>query len=371
MLLTMEALLPLLRPPGDGIATVSAGSLAALPLLRRIYQSPELSPAEAVDQWKGQVHQKLHSAKVILLGVPLDTGAGIQRGAAYGPRGIRLALYEDPVFLDWIRQGLILDLGDVFVNPHLLHDQMLTSTQIKECQDLMYPQVPLNVRHRLPVSALSQLRFIIQECQRLNSSAKWMVLGGDHSIAWPISEAVIPRHAPEIGIVQPDAHTDLLESRFGVKYCFGTWSYHANELLGRGGKLLQIGIRVTGREKSHWEGTYGVKQVWAQEVAGREAEVIQEVVAHLKSRGVKKLYFSNDIDGTDMSEAPSTGTPAENGLSSRFLLSLMERLGEEFEWVAADLVEVAPPLGPHPEAVAQTLAVSVRYVLTSLRALLR
>ena len=96
---------------------------------------------------------------------------------------------------------------------------------------------------------------------RLNPTAKPMVLGGDHSVAWPVAAALHAHRRDRWAIVQPDAHTDLLAERLGVRYCFATWSYHANELLGRDGRLVQVGIRASGHDRGHWEGGLGVRQL--------------------------------------------------------------------------------------------------------------
>ena len=66
--------------------------------------------------------------------------------------------------------------------------------------------------------------------RRSTPAPELLVLGGDHSVAWPVVAALARRRAPALGIVQPDAHTDLLPERLGVRYCFATWAYHANDL---------------------------------------------------------------------------------------------------------------------------------------------
>ncbi len=45
-----------------------------------------------------------------------------------------------------------------------------------------------------------------------------------------------------------------------MKYCCATWSYHANGRLGRGGRLVQVGVRASGHDREHWESTLGVRQ---------------------------------------------------------------------------------------------------------------
>ena len=153
------------------------------------------------------------------------------------------------------------------------------------------------------------------------------MLGGDHSVAWPVVAALGARTRREPwAIVHLDAHTDLLPERLGVRICFATWAYHANELLGRGGRLVQIGVRASSRPKQHWESTLGVRQFWADEVARAATPVIDDVIAHLRALGVERVYLSNDIDATDARRAPSTGAPEADGLAPAFVRALIARV---------------------------------------------
>jgi agmatinase len=320
--------------------------------------------------------ERMRAAQVVMLGVPLDTGAGIRRGAAYGPRAIRAELHRSAEYLAALRDGWLLDLGDVLVNPHLLHDSMLSRAQLSASRKAMYAGLPASVRSTLPVSALSMLQQVLGDVLRVNPKLRVFVLGGDHSVAWPVAQVLHARHGRELGIAQPDAHTDLLPERLGVKYCFATWSFHANELLKkdrprarRGARFLQFGIRQSGRDRAHWEKSSGIRQFWAEEILRRGTEaVIADAVESLRAAGVRRVYFSNDIDGTDEAYASATGTPAAGGPAPEFFLALIERLGREFELVGADLVEVAPELGPEAGR-ARTLEVAGRYALATLRAL--
>ncbi len=196
-----------------------------------------------------------------------------------------------------------------------------------------------------------------------------VVIGGDHSNAWPVVSA-LSRVRKNIGIVQPDAHTDLLEERLGVKYCFATWSYHANDLIGRGGRLVQVGTRASRRSREHWESTLGVRQFWAEECLARPAETLDAILLHLQKVSVSSVYFSNDIDGTDERFADATGTPEPLGLDPDFVVELIRRVGREIGMCAGDLMEVAPPIQRSPEGAARTLALSARYLNETIAAIL-
>ena len=363
----------LMRPPGDGIPTYSAGKGAAASLQNLLYSRlfTDFIPEQVDGAWR-KTWEWLPQAQIVLLGIPSDTGAGIRRGAAYGPRGVREELYRMREFQKLAKSKAVVDLGDIYVNPHLLHDSMLSEEQKEKCRVEMYPRAAAAFRAELPVSALSQLKAVVAALTARFPHLSLQLIGGDHSVAWPMSEVLSQRYPGTLGIVQSDAHTDLLASRLGVPYCFGTWSFHANQLLGGGERMVQVGIRQSGRERGHWEGTTGVKQYWASEILARSAnEVIDEIVNHLKKRGIRHLYFSNDIDGTDEAEAPATGTPAPEGLSSEFLFRLMERLGREFELVANDIVEVAPDLGRNKKDSRRTCKLAAKYLLTGMRAQLK
>src|SRR6185503_5271827 len=244
------------------------------------------------------------------------------------------------------REGVV-DVGDVFVIPHLLHDEMLSDAQRRASQLALYGA---DAPDDLPVAPLSIAERVVDTLLALNPDLRIFMLGGDHSVAWPVV-AALARHAREPwAIVHPDAHTDLLPERLGVRICFATWAYHANELLGRGGRLVQVGVRASSRSKQHWESTLGVRQFWAAEARERGGAVVDEVLAHLRTLGVRRVYLSNDIDATDGGDAPSTGAPEADGLSPEFVRTLIARVGAEFPLLGADVVEVAPPIGSAEDA---------------------
>ena len=363
----LEELALLLRPAGRGIHTVSTGREAQQRLSAALYGAAQ--PEDVPAAWRRQL-DRLAEAKVVVLAIPSDCGAGLVRGAAFGPQALRMGLLENAP--DLLRAGWpdVLDIGDVAVIPHLLHDDMVSEGQKAACRAALYPALSESAAAALPVAPLSVAERILDRVFDVNPGAKLLVLGGDHSVAWPVVSALKRRRAPQLGIVQPDAHTDLLPERLGVRFCFATWAYHANDLLGRGGRLVQVGVRASGRSQEHWETSLGVRQFWAHEVAARTGPVvIDDIVAHLRARGVRQLYLSNDIDATDLAFAPSTGAAEPHGLTPAFVLALTARLGREFDLVAADLMEVAPPVGSSFDSE-KTVAVGVSYLTAALAALL-
>jgi agmatinase len=307
------------------------------------------------ERWRDSLRAIPH-ASVIILGVPSDVGAGFRRGANFGPQALREALLAADSWL--YRDPRVVDVGDVFVVPQLLHDDMLSEAQLRATGSALY------ATPGLPVSPLSIAERVLNTIRQLNPKAVPLVLGGDHSVGWPAIAAVSAGRAEKTGILHFDAHTDLLEERLGVRYCFATWAYHANNLVGRRQRLQQVGLRISGKTQEHWQGTLGVRQYWMQEMKARAVEsVADEIVASLRAAGVQGLYISNDIDGTDPRYAAATGTAEPDGLLPEQVLTLIERVGSAFPVWGSDLVEVAPTLGlDQPEEPARTLQTAVRYI---------
>ncbi len=321
-----------LRPPGRGLLTVSTGGGWANHLAKELYGSD--NPTVVAGAWEDTL-QKIRRSKRMGFGVPSDTGAGIVRGANLGPIGIREAYLR--------RWGSLpkdfLDLGDIATVPQLLHDEMLNGEQIALVRTALYQ----DKGEGLPVSPLSITQAVVEAIWELNPEAKLTILGGDHSISWPVVNAYIQKYPDDLGILHFDAHTDMMASRFGVKYCFATWAYHTMKLL-KPHHLVQVGLRVSGRDKAYWTEKYPIIQVWADEVRQGEEAVGERIAEHFANVGVSKIYVSNDIDGTDSQWASATGTPETDGLTPDFVTGLIKRLARDFTIVGGDIVEVAPPL---------------------------
>jgi agmatinase len=364
----LDELALLLRPAGGGLYLVSTGRAEQLALQRRLYGAASDGDVDA--RWR-EALARIPTARAVMLGVPSDVGAGFRRGANLGPQAIRTALLDaDPSFPERAARDGLVDLGDVFVVPQLQHDEMLSEAQKDASRAALFPDTPPELRARLPVSPLSIAERALDLVLSLNPRAAPIVLGGDHSTAWPVVAALGRARREPWAIVQADAHTDLLAERLGVRYCFATWSYHANQLLGRGGRLVQVGIRASRHDRGHWEGGLGVRQLWAEECLARPGEAIDAVIAHVKATGARAVYFSNDIDGTDARWASATGTPEPGGLEPDWVVELIRRLGRDVGLLGGDVMEVAPPLGPTPDASAETVALAVRYLKETIGAVL-
>jgi arginase family enzyme len=363
----IEQLTAILRPAAGGLYVVSTGVAQQRAVQHRLYG---VSTDEDVQRIFTQNLERIAAARAIVLGVPSDVGAGFLRGANLGPQMVRDALLQDATYPRFLADHGIVDIGDVLVCPQLLHDEMLNEAQIRASRRAIYPMLSDAARDELPVSPLSMAERVLDLVFHLNPRVKPFVIGGDHSTAWPAASAIArARKKQDWGIVQPDAHTDLLEERLGVKYCFATWSFHANDLVGRNGRMVQVGTRATRRDRQHWESTLGVRQFWAEDCVRDPARALDDILAHVKSRNLAGVYFSNDIDGTDEAFADATGTPEPGGLQPDFVVELIRRLGREVGLIGGDIMEVAPPIARTIDGSSRTLALAARYARETLAAI--
>ena len=326
----------LLRPAGGGLYLVSTGKAEQQRLQREIYRAA--SDAE-IDEKFTRALSRLRDARGVVLGIPSDIGAGFRRGANLAPMAIRQVLCERG-FVERCAALGVVDIGDVFVVPQLQTDEMLSESQIEKTRRALYPRTD----QALPVSPLSIAARVLALVLAENPSVKVFAIGGDHSTAWPVFAELHRATKTRLALLQFDAHTDLLADRLGVDMCFATWSYHANELLSRDGRLVQVGIRATRFPREHWESTLGVRQFWADACNRDPVGAAGEIVEQLERVGAEAVYVSNDIDGTDSEFADATGTPEPQGLSPAFVSDVIARVGARFPLVGGDVMEVAPAL---------------------------
>jgi agmatinase len=238
-----------------------------------------------------------------LLGVPFDAASSFRRGPAAAPAAIRAAL-TSPAGNPWT-EGL-LDVGA----PGTLAD----------AGDLA-----------LPVTHSPEARAAIEAgvTRLLTGGGRPIVLGGDHSITYPVLRAMRPRH-PRLSVLHVDAHPDLYEEFDGDRYSHACPFARALEerLLD---ELIQVGIRATTASQRAQAERYGVQVIdmdaW---VAGR------------RPAPAYPAYLSIDLDGMDPAHVPGVSHPEPGGLTVREVLTLLHWL--EVPIVGADVVELNPEL---------------------------
>lgn len=255
---------------------------------------------------------------IALAGVPFDGGVTARPGARFGPREIRnmstmmRAIHHVTGFNPYAACR-VADVGDVpFTDVFHLE---------RAHEDIR--------RFFAPIFAAGK---------------KALIAGGDHSITFPVFQAIAP--ARPLGMVHIDAHTDTWDEFVGSKFTHGSPFRRAVEAgLLDPARTIQIGIRGAQNTDEGWRYSLdsGMRVVFIEEFdAAGVAAIIREA---RRVVGDGPAYLSVDVDGLDPVYAPGTGTPEVGGLSTRETLALLRGL-EGLDFVGADVVEVSPPYDP-------------------------
>lgn len=327
-----EKLSQCLCPPGNGVFTVNTAKERKEQLHQTIF-----GQATDIDNlWKNSLHELPEASKGVILGIASDCGGGILRGANWGPLFLRSTLIEDYPDLN------TFDLGDVRVIPHLLADKYLNEPTIANCRKALYQ----DDQSEYFVSPLSITEDVLHDFYSEFPDKGIFGIGGDHSVSYPLTKAYLQakkKQGKRVSIIHFDAHTDLLVERLGIDLCFGSWCTHILEDLPSPEHLIQVGIRSSGKPKSHWENTFGVKQHWSHEVKEQGVDsVISAIMAQLESQNVDELYVSFDIDAIDDSYASATGTPEPDGLMPDETMKILQAIAAKYPISGADMMEIAP-----------------------------
>lgn len=257
-------------------------------------------------------------AAIAILGVPFDEGSPYLPGTRMGPRAIRehslrfvtdgdgyYDLEQKRTYLGYeLQHGLIADVGDVDIWPTDVETTFHNITEMIRA---------VRRRGALPV-----------------------VLGGDHSISYPVVRAF----EEDIYVVQFDAHTDFIPFIGRLKHTNGHSFRHISEMTNVK-RLIQTGIR-------------GIRHSPAEILDSIAAGNLVLNMPEFRSLGAKglaeqvpegaKIYVSIDIDALDISLVPGCVSGEPNGMTYVELRDGLDALARRGEIVGFDLVEVNPPL---------------------------
>ncbi|GED16605.1 agmatinase family protein [Aneurinibacillus migulanus] len=173
------------------------------------------------------------------------------------------------------------------------------------------------------------------------------VLGGDHSVSYPIIKALHDCAEGNIGIIQFDAHLDLVDdSPIQGKFSQSSQMRRALELPGvKPEHIVQIGVRSYNYP---WYEAYlkesGIVQITAREVHQSTPQaVVEQALTALQ--GVDKIYLTFDIDVLDPAYAPGAGANEPGGLTPVQCMSMLEQLYTVVD--VFDIAEVNPLYDHH------------------------
>jgi agmatinase len=198
-----------------------------------------------------------------------------------------------------------------------------------------------------------------------------VVLGGDHSIAFPDAKGVANVvGAGRVSMLHFDAHADTGDIEFGSLWGHGQPMRRLIESgTLRGDRFLQIGLRGywPPPETLDWMAAQGMRSYEMAEIGARGLEECLTEAFATATDECAGVFLSVDIDVCDPGHAPGTGTPEPGGLTARQLLDSVRRICLELPVVGIDVVEVSPPYD-HADI---TAALANRVVLEALSAIAR
>lgn len=172
-----------------------------------------------------------------------------------------------------------------------------------------------------------------------STSAKSILLGGDHSITYAAFKAAAARN-PGCGLVIFDAHPDC-ESDMSPPTHEDFVNVLVKERIVPSDRLIIIGVRNwDGPEREFLEKNkikfFSMKYLAMNDMS----EIIDGITETV--REWPSFYLSIDIDVADPAFAPGTGHAEPGGLTSRELIYFIQRIKLLKNWQFADIVEVNP-----------------------------
>jgi arginase len=239
-----------------------------------------------------------------LLGLPTDCHSSFLRGPAKAPQQIRGALLSDhgnaasERGTELGKEITLVDRGDLPLQENDGDDELITT-------------------------AVTDI---------LRQGAIPLCLGGDHSVTFPILQAVAAAHGP-VNILHFDAHPDLYDSLNGDRRSHASPFARIMEA-GLAKRLVQVGIRTLNTHQREQAARFGVEIVEAR-----------HCVSDWTPGFVGPLYISVDLDGFDPAFAPGVSHHEPGGLTSRWVIDVI--LALDVPLVGADVVELNPDRDLH------------------------
>ena len=240
-------------------------------------------------------------ARATLLGVPWDRSSSFQRGAAEAPDAIRAALWSASSNT-WNESGDDISRDDV----------------LDDVGNLVLPEDAAGARETI-TEALGTL---------LAEGRRPLVLGGDHSITYPILRAWAGRSP--VTVLHFDAHGDMYDEFEGDRYSHACPFARVMEE-GLAVRLIQVGVRALTRHLREQAERFGV------DVYGPGAW--RDAIGTVRS-AAGPTYVSLDIDVLEPMLAPGISHPEPGGMSVRDVLDVLAAV--RVPVVGADVVEYNP-----------------------------
>lgn len=172
---------------------------------------------------------------------------------------------------------------------------------------------------------------------------RFIALGGDHSITYPIVKAVQENSRAfglsDAGIVIFDAHADVMDN-----FAPPTHEDYLRVLIEEGivnpAQVILIGLRNIDVQEMSYLKEKNIRYFTMKQLFEEGTEHIADTITETINSWKGGFYLSIDIDAIDPAYAPGTGYCEPGGLSSREFLYILSRIKRCKGMVASDLVEI-------------------------------
>jgi agmatinase len=192
---------------------------------------------------------------------------------------------------------------------------------------IIYPTVPAETGQKITESVrkiLAKKSFPI-------------ILGGDHSITFPVIRA----YDVPLTVVHIDAHLDTWNGAKG-NLDHASWVLRVAKLPSVK-RIVQLGMRgiANDPEAAGNAKALGTKIVTGEEIHRRGVSVAIDAIPQSEN-----IYVTFDVDSMDPTLAPGTGTLEPGGLTFAEIDELMQGIPKKGQLVGLDIVEVNPYRDP-------------------------
>lgn len=259
------------------------------------------------------------------IGVPHDAATSLGNpGGRFGPQALREALRG--VFSWRLQNGRLADIDAGVID--------LSAVEVADFGDvaLSYHDTALTVE---------QTYAAVQRA--LAEGYTPLVAGGDHGITFPPVKALHDATPGNIGLIQLDAHCDLMDFSDRQGRFSGSSGMRRSVELERlaPANLVQVGLRGYATVEQFEIGQQlGVRRISATRFAELGARAAAEQALALASEGASAVYLTLDLDVINPGEAPGTGWPEPGGLSGQQVIDFVRAVAPRI--AALDIAELNP-----------------------------
>lgn len=277
--------------------------------------------------------------KISITNVHLDLGAG-RRGTDMGPSAMHVA-------------GLVPALQKI---GHEVVGHSSVGQIAMEAKDVGDPSARF-----LPIihEVCAQLADSVED--DLANDRFPLALGGDHAQAMG-TIAGLARHLKkedkDLGVFWVDAHADMNTPETSpsgnihgmpLAHCLGYGKDILKNLAGfspmiKPEHVVVFGVRDIDQTEKDMVEKAGIRAYSMSEIDERGMNVCLKEAMEIVSKASGGIHLSYDLDGSDPSCAPGTGTPVPGGLNFRESHLICETLAKSGKLRAMELVELNPTL---------------------------